>query len=451
VLSGFWTSTTIELDWTAAGAPADVDSYRVYYGKAPGDYLFVDDVGTSLSHSLSGLQTLVNWYFVVAAVDVNGNETIFSNEHIDAVDGTVTIRAHDGDELCWGAAGCTPTDPFKVQRRDGWQLMIPTSFPEGDWTSIEVSLTMESRLCNPPAQGTISKCGPGNPCVDPPCNGGYNPCGDPWDRTAHLFLVLDDCISGGGTCITHDNLELIRAITPFGTDAPAPDGTGVIPPRVLTMDITPYASLLQGMKHVGVEIGHFVQKGHWVTVDFTFTERLDLASPKPPADGIEIIGFGGYTGVEKQVSVPATATDVKMRLFTTGHGGATYCDGGTNNAQPCSGGADCPGGVCNPCDEFCHRENQIKVNGGPRWRHSPWRTDCNAGTCSNWNACGFPSCTFPRAGWCPGYIACHHDAPCDNDLDFTNFMPGGSIYDIDYDVRPVNGNWSVSLVMYWYE
>jgi len=395
---------------------------------------------------------LVNWYIAVAAVDVNGNETALSNEHIDAVDGTVHLRAHDGDELCWGAADCTPTDPLKVQRADGWQLMVPVHFPEGDWVSATVSFTIESRLCEPPAQGTVSKCGPGNPCVSPPCNGGYNPCGDPWDRTANLFLVLDDCIAVGGSCITHQNLELIRAVTPFGTDAEPPDGSGVVPPRVLTMDITPYVPLLTGDRYVGVEIGHFVQKGWWVTVDFDFTERPDMASPKPPADGIEVIGFGGFTGVERQVTIPATATDVKARLFTTGHGGATYCDGGTNNGMPCTSSANCPSGVCNPCDEFCHRENQILVDGSPRWRETPWRSDCSPGpSCSTWNACGYPSCTYSRAGWCPGYIACHHDAPCDNDLEFTPYLPPGGTYDIDYNVRPVNGSWTVSLVVYWYE
>ena len=61
------------------------------------------------------------------------------------------------------------------------------------------------------------------------------------------------------------------------------------------------------------------------------------------------------------------------------------------------------------------------------------------------------SCTFPRAGWCPGYIACHHNAPCDNDIDVTgSLIPGGS-YDIDYTITPKNGSWPVSVVVYWYE
>lgn len=454
VLSGFWTDTSIEVSWTAAAPGGDVVAYRVYYGKGTGDYEFVDDVGLATSHSLTGLQLSVNWYVAVTAVDVNGNETPFSNEHIDAVRGVVRLRVHDGDELCWGASDCTPTDPEKVQRSNGWQLMIPVDFPEGDWVSVQVQYVIESRLCTPPAMGTVTKCGSGNPCVSPPCNGGYNPCGDPWDRTAHLFLVLDDCIEGGGSCITQNNLELIRAVTPFGTDASPPDGSGQVRPRRLFLDVTPFAPLMTGRKYVGAHIGHFVQKGWWVTVEFTFSERPGDASPKPPADGIEIIGFGGAPLPTKQVSIPATASEVKMRLFTTGHGGSLHCNGGSNDANPCTingSNAECPGGVCSPCDEFCQRNNRIIVNSIPAWEDVPWRTDCNAAPgCQTWNACGFPSCTFSRSGWCPGYIACHDNPPCDNDLDFTTELPAGGTYDIDYDVVPQNGSWSISLVLYWY-
>jgi hypothetical protein len=342
---------------------------------------------------------------------------------------------------------------LKIQRANGWQLMVPAEFPIGDWSSIKVEFTVDSRLCVPPAQGTTSKCGTGNPCVSPPCNGGYNPCGDPWDRAAHLFLVLDDCVDTGASCMTNNNLELIRAVTPFGTDAPAPDGTGTVSPMVYEMDVTPFASLLTGTKYVGAHIGHYVQKGWWVTVDFTFSERPDWASPKPPADGIQIVGWQNAPLATNTVSVPFGATEVWMRLFTTGHGGSYYCDGGSNNANSCSGPADCPGGVCNPCDEFCHRENQIIVDGTPVWTATPWRTDCspNPPQCSEWNACGYPSCTYSRAGWCPGYIACHQDPPCDNDLDLTTELPPGGSYDVDYLVTPMNGSWPISLVMYWYE
>jgi len=154
----------------------------------------------------------------------------------------------------------------------------------------------------------------------------------------------------------------------------------------------------------------------------------------------------------KSVSVPATATEVIARIFTTGHGGGLHCDGGANNAMPCTSSAQCPGGVCNPCDEFCHRTNRLISDGHPLWEVIPFRTDCSTGpACSTWNACGFPSCTFPRAGWCPGYIACHQNPPCDQDIDLTTQLPPGVTYQLDYNVTPQNGSWPTSVVLYWYE
>jgi len=451
VVSGFFTNTTLEVDWTDAEPAANVVSYNVYYGKASGQYEAVDDVGPATSHTLAGLEKNLNWYIAVTAVDVNGNETQFSNEYIDVVAGVIRITALDEEELCWGGTECPP-GPGRIQRHGGWQILAPVDFPEGDWLSVTVTYTMETRLCIPPAQGTTSKCGTGNPCPVPPCNGGYNPCGDPWDRIAYLFLVLDDCIETGGSCLTHDNLELMRAITPFGTDAEPTDGTGVVPPRVLSLDITPFAPLLTGTRYVGSDIVHFVQGSHWVSAQFTFSKRPEQASPKPPADGFQIVGYGGAPLPTRQVSIPASATEVKARVFTTGHGGGLHCDGGSNNAMPCTGNGQCPGGVCNPCDEFCHRTNRLLSGGHPIWEVVPYRTDCSPGpSCATWNACGFPSCTFPRAGWCPGYIACHQNPPCDQDIDLTTELKAGGTYDLGYDVTPQNGSWPVSVVVYWYD
>lgn len=457
VLSGFWTDSTIETDWTGADPQAEIVYYNVYRARKSGTYRTQDDVGLSTSYSIGGIKREVNWYFAVTAVDTNGNETPFSNEHVDALGGVVTVQAHDEEELCWGSGNCTP-NAGTIQRNNGFQALVPVEFPEGDWVSVTVTLTMESRLCTPPANGTLTKCGSGNPCPEPPCNGGFNPCGDPWDRSAHLWMVLDDCIGTGGNCRTNNNLELISAVTPFGTDAEPTDGTGFVPPRELTLDITPYTPLLTGERYIGAEIVHFVQKGWWVTVKFRFSERPEDTSPDPPADGIEVVGYAGAPLATKQISIPATATDVKARLFTTGHGGLLFCDGGSNDANPCTvngGTAECPGGgVCNPCDEFCHRTNRIIVDGSPVWEVEPWRNDCNlppTQPCFLWNACGTGSCIFPRAGWCPGYIACHHNAPCDNDLDMLGDLVPGGTYDIDYDVVPQNGSWAISLVVYWYE
>lgn len=445
-LSGYWTDTTIELDWTDALPLGEVVAYKVYRGRASGDYEAVEDVGLAKTYSATGLELDVNWYFAVTAIDAAGNETAFSNEHVDPVAGTIDLRVHDTSEICWGAAGCTPSDPDHVQRSDGFQILVPGQFPEGDWTSVEVTFTMESRLCEPPADGNVTRCGSGNPCPEPPCNGGYNTCGDPWDRTAHLFLVLDDCIEGGQGCMNHDNIELIRAVTPFGTDANEPDGRGIVPPRALTLDITPFVPLLAGQdRYIGAHIGHFTQGGWWVSSDFRFSKRPEDTSPKKPADGIQPVFFhssgAGLTG-PFPVDVPAEAEQVIGRLFITGHGG---------NSDPACG---------QPADEFCQRTNRILVDSSVAWEDIPWRDCCYPrGTepicsgCSDWNSCGYPSCTYNRSGWCPGEIACHDnlDEGCDQDLPMTAAISPGVPHDVEYEVLNVNGSWSRSFVVYWYE
>jgi hypothetical protein len=450
LLSGGWTETTIELNWTTP--PGPVAGFKVFYGRGPGAYEFVEDVGLATAHSLVGLEAWVNWYSVVVAYDDEGNLGPASNEHADAVAGRVRVTAHDEDMLCWGAAKCPP-GPGQVQRDNGWQLMVPTTFPQGDWTRVLVTYTLDSRLCNPPSGENVSKCGSGNPCLYPPCNGGYNTCGDPWDRTAHLFLVQDEtCISEGSSCRRDANIELMRAVTPFGTDAPPPDGTGNVPPRDLTLDITPLAPVLTGTKYVGAHIGHYVQSGWRVSVEFEFSKRADEASSKPPADGIAQVFFrdGGQILTPATVEIPASAQQVFGRFFITGHGGNSFCDGGFDDGLSCANG--CPGGSCQNCDEFCQRTHEIKVNGANAWVVEPWRTDCSPGpSCTEWNACGYPSCIYSRAGWCPGYIACHHNDPCDQDIDLTHKLQPGAPHDLTWEIPINNGSWSKSLVVYWYD
>ena len=454
VLSGTYTDTGVDLNWTAA-APADqVSKYLVYYGTALRRYDFVKDVGLATATSMTGLASNTNYHFAVVAVDLNGNQSGFSNEHVDCVAGRISVTAHADDYLCWlgGGQSCPPRTGA-VQRNDGFQLMVPVDFPQGDWKKVTVTYTLDSRLCKPGQQGATDKCGSTNPTP-----GGWNPCGDPWDRTALLFLVLDNCVAGTGSCVTNDNLELMHAITPFGTDAPLPDGTGVVPPRVLTLDVTPFTPLLTGRRYVGAEIGEYASAGWHVTSRFDFSKRPEEASLKTPAAGIQVIGFGGAPLSARQLTVPADATKVYMRLFTTGHGGTLYCDRGTNDGATCTSNANCPGGTCQNCDEFCHRTNRILRDAAPVWTVVPWRNCCVAKYpgdtlcqgCTNWNACGYPSCTYNRAGWCPGYIACANNGACDQDIDLTAFFPPGSAHDVSYDVLVQRGSWSISLVAYWY-
>ncbi|NJN64560.1 MAG: fibronectin type III domain-containing protein [Acidobacteria bacterium] len=109
VLSGSWTDTSIVLSWTSAEPVANVAGYRVHYGKRPGVYESVDDVGLATSHTLTGLELLVNWYVAVTAVDIHGNETAFSNEHVDAIAGRVRTLAHDKADICWALRAARPS------------------------------------------------------------------------------------------------------------------------------------------------------------------------------------------------------------------------------------------------------------------------------------------------------------------------------------------------------
>ncbi len=419
-LSSGWTPSTVEVNWTDAAPLPEVVGYRVYYGTEPGIYTNVRDVGPATSSSFSpvDIPTLTQHFFVVTAVDGDGLESVFSNQVEEATGGTVRFTAHDEARLCFG--GCPP-QAGEVQRDSGRQSMVPVRFPEGDYVKALMFFTVDSRLCireDP------------HYCAGPP----WNPCGDPWDRTASVFLVEDDCIAQGGGCYGRDgNLELVRTVTPFGTDADPPEGTGNVGPRQWNYDVTPYLPMLTGTKHVGAFIGVWVSPGWYVDVEFIFFKNPATASPEPPADGFQLVSFrdGGNTATPTSVTIPATATQVVGRLFTTGHG-----------ANP-------PGN----CDEFCQKTVEIRVDGSPVWSTIPWRTDCSpAGNhCSNWNSCGTSSCTFNRSGWCPGYIACHHNAPCDNDIDLTPWLTPGGTYDVQIMVPDINGSWANSLSIYWYE
>jgi hypothetical protein len=426
-LSGFWTATTIELSWTDAQPPAEVQSYRVYYGKASGEYEFVDDVGLATSHSLSGLDLNTNWYSAVVAVDQDGNESAFSNEHIDAVAGTIDFRSHDQMQVC---NGCGQDDPGEVVRRNGHEKSRAVDFPEGDWVNIRMTVSVETDGCDP---------------------------GDPWDRTTSVFLVMDDCITSGAGCAwRNDNIELLRAITPYGTD-------GATGPRIWEFDVTPLASVLSGQRYVGTHISTWVGTGWRINIDFHFSEDPAEASPKPPADGVVPLFYhdGGLPPTRAGVAIPSTATQVFTRLFITGHSGNDRCDGGDNDGQTCvndgvSEEIDCPNSIygdpCRPCDEFCHRTNQILVDQNVVWSHIPWMNCCFEPFCLgciDYNPCG--NCPPDRAGWCPGLIACHDSAPCDQDLDATTWFPAGGTYDVDYDILVRSGSWSKSLVLYWYE
>jgi hypothetical protein len=407
-LFGEWRQESIELLWTGASPGDEVAAYRVYYGQDSASYEAVDDVGASTFHALTGLIADTNYYIAVTAVDFEGNESPFSNQHIDALAGTVVEEGWTMAHHCFGT--CPPVGD-QVQRDSGREIVVPFEFPEGDWVRIELTYTVYS-----------------NALLDTGCvwpDGG----GDIFDRAATVFLVEDETCLDEGRCFGRQgNLELLRVVTPFGTN----DATG---PRTWTFDVTPFASLLRGTKWLGSNITTWDPNGWYSDVSIRFVKDPAQASPKAPAHGVVPVFYhdGGQIADTVSVTVPPTAQKVWVRLFTTGHG-----------AEPPSN-----------CDEFCQKTNRILVDGQEVWAEIPWRTDCSpaGNSCSNWNACGFPSCTFPRSGWCPGYVACHHNDPCDQDLDLSDALAPGGTHDVGFEVMDMTPGaiWTKSLVVYWYE
>jgi len=212
--------------------------------------------------------------------------------------------------------------------------------------------------------------------------------------------------------------------------------------RIYTFDITPLAPLLVGRKNVAAWIDTYDAHGWYVDLDFTFISDPLQASPKPPAVGILPVFFKRNVTADDQpiiepvsVTIPVEASQVFVRLFTTGHG-----------ASPPSN-----------CDEFCRKNNRILVDGAPAWEQVPWQ-HCNLvpDRCREWNACGATSCRFDRSGWCPGLTACHDDEPCDQDIEVTGALPPGETRDVLYEIQniAVGGSipayWNYSLVVYWY-
>ena len=88
------TSADITLSWVAPaeredGTPismAELAGYRVYYGTSAGNYTTQVDInnGSTMNVTLSGLAT-GTYYIVVTAIDVDGRESVYSQEAVQTI------------------------------------------------------------------------------------------------------------------------------------------------------------------------------------------------------------------------------------------------------------------------------------------------------------------------------------------------------------------------------
>jgi hypothetical protein len=67
------------LAWNPNTEP-EVAGYRIYFGKAMGNYESVIDVGNQTTYNFSDLEDGKAYYFVVTAYDILGRESDFSSE-----------------------------------------------------------------------------------------------------------------------------------------------------------------------------------------------------------------------------------------------------------------------------------------------------------------------------------------------------------------------------------
>lgn len=94
VPQGLWSTadaTGITLKWTAN--TDDATKYKVYYGTASGNYTSSIDVGNVTSKKITGLSNSQTYYFTVAALDAQGNESMKAIEFSFNM-GTITNEAN---------------------------------------------------------------------------------------------------------------------------------------------------------------------------------------------------------------------------------------------------------------------------------------------------------------------------------------------------------------------
>lgn len=198
--------------------------------------------------------------------------------------------------------------------------------------------------------------------LDVECPGGN--CDD-WDRWAYIDIKGPD-----GNWI-----QLIRYITPYGVACDH------------TIDLTPYASLLQG----NVELRVFIDT--WGTGGWKLSLDLDFQAGEPEYiySRVDEIWDGTYDFGNPAHLQPVDTVNYKVAdnieradllLSTTGHG---WGENNTSNAA-----------------EFFNAFHDLEFNGKSVYQQNLWN-NCNPNPDNCTGQLG--SWTYNRAGWCPGAIS----------------------------------------------
>lgn len=187
---------------------------------------------------------------------------------------------------------------------------------------------------------------------------------DDWDRLAHVEILAP---SGQW-------VEIIRYITPYGVGCDH------------TIDLTDYASLLQGEVTMRVRIDTWGTGGWNVNLDLEY----ELGTPDYIYTTVDRIWqgnypFGNFSNLDpvpnQQVNWSDQTEKAVLKVVTTGHG---WGENNTSNAA-----------------EFYQSANFLYTDGALKSAHFFW-TNCNP----NPDGCQpqFGTWEFNRAGWCPGAI-----------------------------------------------
>ena len=188
---------------------------------------------------------------------------------------------------------------------------------------------------------------------------------DDWDRWAHF-----DIKAPGGNWI-----QIIRYMTPYNVGCNH------------EIDVTEYASLLQGEVDFHVFIDTWGTGGWKLTLDFEYvkgTPKYTYSTLTEVWDGA--FDFGNIGNLEpvpqKEIFIPRNTEEISLVMSTSGHG---WGQNNTGNAA-----------------EFYHAKHDLLVNGSKEYVQDLWN-DCdpNPDNCLNQQG----TWPYDRAGWCPGAIA----------------------------------------------